>query len=180
VLQPPHHRPPPQRIVSERRNHCSHKPSTDFCNKSARKGHADPAARCFRCESASKAASISCSLPARNRCASRPCAPPAACTSLAPASAATLASLTRIRFWRPWRITSRPLVPPPQPPLSSPEYAACPGEISDPQRGGSPPIQSTLGPAARSRRPCNICFTPCNIMRSGWNRWNRLRRLRQD
>jgi hypothetical protein len=33
VLQPPHHRSPPQRIVSERRNHRSQKPSTDFCNK---------------------------------------------------------------------------------------------------------------------------------------------------
>jgi hypothetical protein len=33
VLLPPHHRPPPHRIVSERRNHCSHKPSTDTVNK---------------------------------------------------------------------------------------------------------------------------------------------------
>jgi hypothetical protein len=33
VLQLPHHLPPPQRIVSQRRNHSSQKPSTDFCNK---------------------------------------------------------------------------------------------------------------------------------------------------
>src|SRR5262245_36666013 len=33
VLQPPHHRSPPQRIVSERRNHRSQKPATGFCNK---------------------------------------------------------------------------------------------------------------------------------------------------
>ena len=33
VLQLPHHRPTPQRIVSKRRNHSSQKPSTDFCNK---------------------------------------------------------------------------------------------------------------------------------------------------
>src|SRR5262249_1586652 len=35
VLQPPHHRQPPQRIVSERRNHRSRKPSTTFATKSA-------------------------------------------------------------------------------------------------------------------------------------------------
>src|SRR5258706_7078645 len=28
VIEPPHHRPPPPRIASERRNHCSQKPST--------------------------------------------------------------------------------------------------------------------------------------------------------
>src|SRR5262245_40363740 len=33
VLQPPHHRSPPQRIVSEPRNHRSQKPATGFCNK---------------------------------------------------------------------------------------------------------------------------------------------------
>src|SRR5262249_34195128 len=36
VLQPPHHRQPPQRIASERRNHRSPKPSTTFATKSAR------------------------------------------------------------------------------------------------------------------------------------------------
>src|SRR5262249_33520384 len=35
VLQPPHHRQPPQRIASERRNHRSRKPSTTFATKSA-------------------------------------------------------------------------------------------------------------------------------------------------
>jgi hypothetical protein len=30
VVEPPHHRPPPRRIASERRNHCSRKPSTTF------------------------------------------------------------------------------------------------------------------------------------------------------
>jgi hypothetical protein len=33
ALQPPHHRPPPRQILSARRNHCSPKPATDFCNK---------------------------------------------------------------------------------------------------------------------------------------------------
>src|SRR5262245_1453618 len=34
-LQPPHHRPPPQRIASQRRNHRSGRPSTTFATKSA-------------------------------------------------------------------------------------------------------------------------------------------------
>src|SRR5258707_529878 len=33
VVEPPHHRPPPQKIVLETRNHRSTKTSTDFCNK---------------------------------------------------------------------------------------------------------------------------------------------------
>src|SRR5262245_32862569 len=32
-VEPTHHRSPPQRIVSRRRNHCSHTPANDFCNK---------------------------------------------------------------------------------------------------------------------------------------------------
>ena len=39
ALQPPHHRPPPQQIASERRNHCSQKPSNHFCNKICPKRH---------------------------------------------------------------------------------------------------------------------------------------------
>jgi hypothetical protein len=35
VIEPPHHRSPPQRIASERPNHCSRKPSTTFATKSA-------------------------------------------------------------------------------------------------------------------------------------------------
>jgi len=35
VIEPPHHRPPPQRIASEQRNHCSRKASTTFATKSA-------------------------------------------------------------------------------------------------------------------------------------------------
>src|SRR5262245_37736033 len=38
-LQPPHHRPPPQRIASQRRNHRSGRPSTTFATKSTRGGH---------------------------------------------------------------------------------------------------------------------------------------------
>ena len=34
----PHHRPPPQQITLERRNHCSRKPSTAFATKSAISG----------------------------------------------------------------------------------------------------------------------------------------------
>src|SRR5262249_50088101 len=39
VIEPPHHRPTPPRIVSERRNHCSREPSTTFATKSAKTGH---------------------------------------------------------------------------------------------------------------------------------------------
>src|SRR5262249_46754902 len=39
VIEPPHHRPTPPRIVSERRNHCSREPSTTFATKSASSGH---------------------------------------------------------------------------------------------------------------------------------------------
>src|SRR5262245_2154828 len=39
VIEPPHHRPTPPRIVSERRNHCSREPSTTFATKSAKSGH---------------------------------------------------------------------------------------------------------------------------------------------
>src|SRR5262249_43694685 len=38
VIEPPHHRPTPPRIVSERRNHCSRGPSTTFATKSAKTG----------------------------------------------------------------------------------------------------------------------------------------------
>src|SRR5262249_52583899 len=38
LVEPPHHRSPPQRIASERRNHRSRKPSTTFATKSARSG----------------------------------------------------------------------------------------------------------------------------------------------
>src|SRR5262249_62136123 len=41
VIEPPHHRPTPPRIVSERRNHCSREPSTTFATKSALSGHAE-------------------------------------------------------------------------------------------------------------------------------------------
>src|SRR4029077_1420028 len=41
VIEPPHHRPTPPRIVSERRNHCSRGPSTTFATKSALSGHAE-------------------------------------------------------------------------------------------------------------------------------------------
>src|SRR5262245_29465155 len=37
-VEPPHHRSPPQRIASERRNHRSRKPSTIFATKSAMSG----------------------------------------------------------------------------------------------------------------------------------------------
>src|SRR5262249_35260325 len=37
-VEPPHHRSPPQRIASERRNHRSRKPSTTFATKSALSG----------------------------------------------------------------------------------------------------------------------------------------------
>src|SRR5262252_188115 len=37
-VEPPHHRSPPQRIASERRNHRSRKPSTIFATKSATNG----------------------------------------------------------------------------------------------------------------------------------------------
>src|SRR5262249_48846508 len=40
VLQPPQHRQPPQRIVSERRNHRSTKPSPTLTTKSAISGSA--------------------------------------------------------------------------------------------------------------------------------------------
>jgi hypothetical protein len=33
VLQSPHNRQPPQRILSERRNHYRHMPATDLCKK---------------------------------------------------------------------------------------------------------------------------------------------------
>src|SRR6185503_17925970 len=36
MIQPSHHRPPPQRIASEQANHRSRKPSTPFATKSAR------------------------------------------------------------------------------------------------------------------------------------------------
>src|SRR5262249_2832170 len=39
VIVPPHHRPTPPRIVSERRNHCSRGPSTTFATKSAISRH---------------------------------------------------------------------------------------------------------------------------------------------
>src|SRR5262249_36014926 len=39
VIEPPHHRPTPPRIVSERRNHCSREPSTTFATKSAKSRH---------------------------------------------------------------------------------------------------------------------------------------------
>src|SRR5215813_10711139 len=46
VIEPPHHRPTPPRIVSERRNHCSREPSTTFATKSAQSGHASRVALC--------------------------------------------------------------------------------------------------------------------------------------
>src|SRR5262249_13557658 len=46
VIEPPHHRPTPPRIVSERRNHCSREPSTTFATKSAQSGHARRLGRC--------------------------------------------------------------------------------------------------------------------------------------
>src|SRR5262249_1467833 len=39
VIEPPHHRPPPQRIASQRANHSTPKPSTTFATKSAQSGH---------------------------------------------------------------------------------------------------------------------------------------------
>jgi hypothetical protein len=36
VIEPPHHRKPPQRIASEQANHRSRKLSTTFATKSAR------------------------------------------------------------------------------------------------------------------------------------------------
>jgi hypothetical protein len=33
VVEPSHHRPSPLILPSARQNHCSQKPSTDFCNK---------------------------------------------------------------------------------------------------------------------------------------------------
>src|SRR5262249_35512073 len=39
AIEPPHHRPTPPRIVSERRNHCSRGPSTTFATKSAKRRH---------------------------------------------------------------------------------------------------------------------------------------------
>jgi hypothetical protein len=42
VIEPPHHRPPPQRIASEQRNHCSPKSSNSFATKSEQSGHALP------------------------------------------------------------------------------------------------------------------------------------------
>src|SRR5262245_52203015 len=47
VLQPPHHRQPPQRIVSERRNHRSRKPSTTFATKSAKTRHLQCSKACI-------------------------------------------------------------------------------------------------------------------------------------
>src|SRR5262249_13473738 len=38
VIEPPHHRPPPQRIASQRANHSTPKPSTTFATKSANSG----------------------------------------------------------------------------------------------------------------------------------------------
>src|SRR5262249_27378694 len=38
VIEPPHHRPPPQRIASQRANHSTPKPSTTFATKSAKTG----------------------------------------------------------------------------------------------------------------------------------------------
>src|SRR5262245_3367 len=45
VIEPPHHRPTPPRIVSERRNHCSREPSTTFATKSALSRHTETPAR---------------------------------------------------------------------------------------------------------------------------------------
>src|SRR5262249_58630653 len=45
VMEPPHHRPTPPRIVSERRNHCSREPSTTFATKSARSGRIEASSR---------------------------------------------------------------------------------------------------------------------------------------
>src|SRR5215510_494334 len=45
VLQPPHHRQPPQRIASERWNHYRRTPATDFCNKI---GHVRTLMRCTK------------------------------------------------------------------------------------------------------------------------------------
>jgi len=39
VIEPPHHRPPSQRIASQRANHSTRKPSTTFATKSATSGH---------------------------------------------------------------------------------------------------------------------------------------------
>src|SRR5262245_49542778 len=49
VIEPPHHRPTPPRIVSERRNHCSREPSTTFATKSAKSGH-----RCYSIASSAR------------------------------------------------------------------------------------------------------------------------------
>src|SRR5262249_31100066 len=38
VIEPPHHRPPPQRIESERANHSARKPLMTFATKSANSG----------------------------------------------------------------------------------------------------------------------------------------------
>src|SRR5262245_43480611 len=46
-LQPPHHRPPPQRIASQRRNYRSGRPSTTFATKSAHFGSAERQRRCL-------------------------------------------------------------------------------------------------------------------------------------
>src|SRR5262249_32441453 len=39
MIEPPHHRPPPQRIASQRPNHFARKPSITFATKSALSGH---------------------------------------------------------------------------------------------------------------------------------------------
>src|SRR5437870_3355592 len=41
VIDPPHHRPPPQRIASGRPNHFARKPSITFATKSALSGHTE-------------------------------------------------------------------------------------------------------------------------------------------
>jgi hypothetical protein len=41
VIEPPHHRSPPQRIASEQQNHCSAEPPTTFATKSTPSGHCE-------------------------------------------------------------------------------------------------------------------------------------------
>jgi hypothetical protein len=96
-----------------------------------------------------------------------------------PAFVANAAARAFPSFWRSWRITRRPFVSRAQPPLSSPEYVGCPGVISDPRRADHPPFRA-LGPAARSRRPCNICFTPLQHREKRVEQVEQTARLRRE
>jgi hypothetical protein len=78
-------------------------------------------------------------------------------------------------FGQFWSITRRPFVSLTRPPFPSPEYAACPGEISDPRRADYPPFRALGAVDGRTQRDCGRLEHGLFHPAAGWNRWNRPR-----